>query len=306
VTADPEQRPVPGRGETPPTGSAAEQRPVPRRGETPPGGAAEQTGQPRAIALVTGAAGHVGQALVTQLQRRGCATIGVDRPGARPAHADDRHVPGRRPATPRWVATDLAAPVSEVELRAALADVSRLDLVVAAAGVTALGSFAATDDEAFRRVMDVNYHGAVRTARATLPALAAPGGLLVVVSSVAGLVPVAGRPAYVGAKHAVSGTFLALAAELRRDDVTVSVVHPTFLATPVTEVGAAAPRTTTGAALDADGVARAIVRLAARHRAGRRVPARVLLGRTAHLADVAARLSPALARGLAARTLHAG
>jgi NAD(P)-dependent dehydrogenase (short-subunit alcohol dehydrogenase family) len=224
--------------------------------------------------------------------------IGVDRPGTGPADADDGSVPGR------WIATDLADPGSEPDLQAALTGVPRLDLVVAAAGVTALGGFAATDDAAFRRVMDVNYHGALRTVRATLPALRAARGLLVVVSSVAGVVPVAGRPAYVGAKHALTGVSLALADELRDDGVAVAVVHPTFLATPVTEVGAAARRTTTGGALDADDVARAIVRLAARHRAGRRVPTRVLLGRTAHLADVAGRVSPSLARRLAARRLR--
>jgi NAD(P)-dependent dehydrogenase (short-subunit alcohol dehydrogenase family) len=254
--------------------------------------------QRQPVALVTGAAGHVGRALQVQLQQRGCQVIGVDRPGARPASADDATAPGR------WIATDLADPRSDTQLRAALAGVPRLDVVVAAAGVTALGSFAATDDAAFRRVMDVNYHGALRTARATLPALRAGRGLLVVVSSVAGIVPVAGRPAYVGAKHALTGVFLALADELQHDGVGVAVVHPTFLSTPVTEVGAAAPRTTTGGALDADDVARAIVRLAARHRAGRRVPARVLLGRTASLADVAGRLSPSLARRLAARRLR--
>jgi NAD(P)-dependent dehydrogenase (short-subunit alcohol dehydrogenase family) len=252
----------------------------------------------RPVALITGAAGHVGRALQSHLQQRGCGVIGVDRPGSEPAHPDDVSVPGR------WLATDLADPRSEDELRAALTDVPRLDLVVAAAGVTALGDLTTTDGETFRRVMDVNYHGALRTIRATLPALREAHGLLVVVSSVAGIVPVAGRPAYVGAKHALTGVFLALADELRAAGVAVTVVHPTFLATPVTEVGATAPRTTTGGALDADDVARAIVRLAARHRAGRHVPARVLLGRTAHLADVAARLSPTLARRLAARRLR--
>jgi NAD(P)-dependent dehydrogenase (short-subunit alcohol dehydrogenase family) len=290
------------------------------------------------VALVTGAAGHIGRALLTELSQRGSTTIGVDRPGSSPARPDDATVPDRGPApadaaahpddatvpgrdagtarergtshaaghlADRWITTDLAEPASEAELRDALASVPRLDLVVAAAGVTALGSFAATDDAAFRRVMDVNYHGALRTARACLPKLRAGRGLLVAVSSVAGLVPVAGRPAYVGAKHALSGTFLALADELRPDGITVSVLHPAFLATPVTDVGdARAERTTTGAALDADDVARAIVRLAAAHRAGRRVPARVLLGRTGHLADVAARIAPGLARRLAARRLR--
>ena len=62
--------------------------------------------------------------------------------------------------------------------------------------------------------MDVNLHGAVRTVRPALPHLRATGGRIVVMSSVAGFAPVLGRPAYVAAKHAVTGLFASLAIEL--------------------------------------------------------------------------------------------
>jgi NAD(P)-dependent dehydrogenase (short-subunit alcohol dehydrogenase family) len=250
-------------------------------------------------ALVTGAAGHVGGALLRLLGAAGYTRIGVDRPGTEPAA-------GAPAASDIWLTVDLAEPTSQQVLTEGLREVPRLDLVVAAAGVTALGSLDRSDDAVFRQVMDVNYHGALRTARAALPALRAARGHLVVVSSVAGFLPIAGRPAYVGAKHAVTGAFLALADELAPDGVTVTVVHPPFLATTVTDVGAAPPRTTTGATLDADDLARALVRMAARRRQGTRVPTRMVVGRTAYLADVASRLAPALARRLAARQLRDG
>ncbi|TVP69009.1 MAG: SDR family NAD(P)-dependent oxidoreductase [Nitriliruptor sp.] len=249
-------------------------------------------------ALLTGAAGHLGGSLLRLLPATGDRTIGLDRPGTTPPAEPERPVA-------RWLEIDLAEPDSEVELRAALSDVPRLRLVVAGAGVTAQGGLEATDDATFRRVMDVNYHGALRTARATLPALRAGGGHLVVLSSAAGLVPVPGRPAYVGAKHALTGVFLALADDLARDGVGVTVVHPGFLRTAVTEVGPAAARSTTGAALTADDVARAIVAVVARRRAGRRVPQRLRVGRTAIVADTVGRLSPGLARTLAASRLRA-
>ena len=222
-------------------------------------------------AMVTGASGHIGGALLHLLTAAGDRTIGVDQPGSRPG-----------PST----------------------GVLRLDLVVAGAGVTALGDLDSTTDATFRQVMDVNYHGALRTTRAALPALRRARGHLVVISSVAGLVPVPGRPAYVGAKHALTGVFLSLAGELARDGVAVTVVHPAFLRTSVTEVGASAPRSTTGAAMDADDVARAIMRLVARRRSGRRVPDRVMIGHTALLADAVARIAPELARRLAVRRLR--
>jgi NAD(P)-dependent dehydrogenase (short-subunit alcohol dehydrogenase family) len=248
----------------------------------------------RPWALVTGAAGHVGRALVPRLAAAGFRVAGVDRPGSG----------GWPPETDRRIEVDLASPSSEAALAEAVADLTPLRLVVAAAGVTAIGTFASTDDATFRRVMDVTYHGVLRTVRATLPGLVTSRGQLVVVSSVAGFLPVLGRPAYVGAKHAVTGTCRALAAELAPDGVAVTVLHPTFLTTPVTEVGPAEEdRSHTGRPLEPADVARAVLRLVAQHRSGRRVPTRRVLGITAHLADVAGRIAPELAVRLSARRL---
>jgi NADP-dependent 3-hydroxy acid dehydrogenase YdfG len=252
------------------------------------------TGRPWAV--VTGAAGHVGHALVPRLVAAGFRVLAVDRPGtdvaAWPADAE------------RHAEVDLGDPSAEVELGAHVADLSPLRLVVAAAGVTAIGTFATTDDDAFQRVLDITYHGVLRTTRATLPGLTDARGQLVVISSVAGFLPVLGRPAYVGAKHAVTGTVRAIAAEVAPDGVAVTVLHPTFLTTPVTEVGAEeVARSHTGSALEPADVARAVLRLVARHRTGRRVPTRQLLGATAHLADVANRVAPELALRLSARRL---
>ncbi len=82
-------------------------------------------------ALVTDAGGHLGRALLRLLPATGDRTIGVDRPGTAPPADPDR-------LAERWLGVDLADPDSEVELRTALADVPRLRLVVAGAGVTAL------------------------------------------------------------------------------------------------------------------------------------------------------------------------
>jgi NAD(P)-dependent dehydrogenase (short-subunit alcohol dehydrogenase family) len=243
-------------------------------------------------ALVTGAAGHIGAALLRLLPAAGYRTVGLDRAAA---------VPG---ASDLWWTADLADPACEAELARRIGGLPRLDVVVNGAGVTALGTLESTDDEAFRRVMDVNYHGALRVTRAALPALRRHRGHVVTLSSVAGFLPTIGRPAYVGAKHAVTGVFRALGAELAPDGIAVTVVHPAFLATPVTEVGAAAPRSTVGAPIDADDVARAVVASLARRRRTGRAPGRVLVGRTAVLADVLARALPDTAVRLAARSLR--
>ncbi len=114
---------------------------------------AEVEAQP--TALVTGAAGHIGGALLPLLTAAGLRTIGVDRPGS-------VDTPPETTRADRWIAIDLADAASEAELTAALRSEPRLDLVVAAAGVTALGDLASTSDDVFERVMAVNYHWALR------------------------------------------------------------------------------------------------------------------------------------------------
>jgi NAD(P)-dependent dehydrogenase (short-subunit alcohol dehydrogenase family) len=252
-----------------------------------------QVERDRPVAVVTGAAGHIGRALTRLLPAAGYRVVGIDRAGS----------PHTVAAADRWV-IDLADPACAAELVRRSAALPRLDVLINGAGVTALGSFDDTDDEAFRRVMDVNYHGALRVTRAALPGLRARRGHIVTISSVAGVLPTVGRPAYVGAKHAVTGAFGALGAELADQGVAVTVVHPSFLATPVTEVGAGTARSTTGAPIDADDVARAIVRVLVRRERTGRAPGRLMVGRTAHLADLMHRISPALAVRAARRALR--
>jgi NAD(P)-dependent dehydrogenase (short-subunit alcohol dehydrogenase family) len=252
-----------------------------------------QVASDRPVAVVTGAAGHIGRALTRLLPAAGYQVVGIDRPGSpRTATATD------------WWELDLAHPACAGELARRFTALPHVDVLINGAGVTALGSFDATDDETFRRVMDVNYHGALRVTRAAIPKLRARRGHIVTISSVAGVLPTVGRPAYVGAKHAVTGAFGALGAELAEQAVAVTVVHPSFLATPVTEVGTGSARSTTGAPIDADDVARAIVRVLVRRERTGRAPTRLMLGRTAHLADLVHRLSPALAVRAARRALR--
>lgn len=233
------------------------------------------------VALVTGAAGAIGSALVHHLAAAGhrvAATDVGDPPdevGAVAACWDRADV------------TDAATMTRLVD--AVVARLGRLDLVVANAGVTALGGLATTPDEVFERVVDVNLHGVVRTVRPALAHLRATGGRIVVMSSVAGFAPVVGRPAYVASKHAVTGLFESLRYELDADGIGVTVVYPTFLTTTPGDANAdASDRRTTGRLLDADDVAAAVVD------AVRRGRGKVFPGRVAKLARTVHRLAPPL------------
>lgn len=247
------------------------------------GAVAPPPGHGGPVVLVTGAAGAIGTALLRRFAAVGCRTVGTD--------VVERAPPALAGVVDRWCRADVTVPADMDRAVAEAVDAfGRLDVVVANAGITALGRFEQTSDEVFTRVVDVNLHGAARTLRAALPHLRASGGRVVAMSSVAGFAPVLGRPAYVASKHAVAGLFESLRHELAPDGVGVTVVHPSFLssspadANPGTAGGAG--RRVTGRLLDADDVARDVVR-AVRRGAGQVYP-----GRVAKLARVVHRLAP--------------
>lgn len=255
------------------------------------------------VVVVTGAAGAIGTALVRRFAAVGCRVVGIDLAEHAPAAIVD--------VVALWCRGDVTeATDMQDAVDAAVEALGRIDVVVANAGITALGSFDETSDESFARVMDVNLHGAVRTLRAALPHLRASRGRVAVMSSVAGFAPVLGRPAYVASKHAVTGLFESLRPELAPDGVGVTVVHPTFLATSpadanptgrregtVEPAAVAGPRRVTGRLLDADDVAHDVVR------GLRRGDGQVFVGRTARLVRLVHRLAPNLYVRLMVRQL---
>ncbi len=112
-----------------------------------------------------------------------------------------------------------------------------VDVLIANAGVTHLSEFADTDVDIIRRVMEVNFFGAVNSAKAALPHLLESEGQIVAMSSVAGFCPLPLRTGYASSKYAVRGFFETLRAENKRKGLGVLVVFPSFVDT---EIGAKA------------------------------------------------------------------
>lgn len=231
------------------------------------------------VAVLTGAAGQIGRALTAALRAEGYRVVGIDLPEAVATVHD-----------PDAVALDIT---DDAAVRAAFARIveehGRIDLLLNNAGISAIGAFTDHDVATHARVMAVNHLGAVSCTQAALPALVASRGRVVVTSSVAGYAPVLGRPAYVAAKHAVTGLFNALRPELAASGVGVTLVHPTFVTGGMGEAAqrsASARRTTTGDEITPEQVAEAVV---AGIRSGRD---QVLVGRTARLSWHLNRLVP--------------
>jgi NAD(P)-dependent dehydrogenase (short-subunit alcohol dehydrogenase family) len=101
-----------------------------------------------------------------------------------------------------------------------------LDMLVNNAGFGLMGAIEALDDAAIRAVMETNFFGALRVTRAAIPELRRQGGVIINISSMAGMVGMAGAGAYCASKFALEGLSEALAQELAPFGVKVLVVEP--------------------------------------------------------------------------------
>ena len=107
---------------------------------------------------------------------------------------------------------------------------------VAACVDRAAEEFGATEEEAFRQVLDTNYFGALHLARAALPHLRRSRGRLVFTSSGVGVTGFSGIAPYACSKGAIESLAKCLRLECAPQGVSVHLIHP-----PLTRTASAAP-----------------------------------------------------------------
>jgi NAD(P)-dependent dehydrogenase (short-subunit alcohol dehydrogenase family) len=116
----------------------------------------------------------------------------------------------------------------EAAVNAGVAELGRLDIVSANAGIWSAGLFSELSEQAYRDMIDVQMHGCYYTCRATVPHLVeqGQGGSIIITSSTAGLKGFPNQSHYNMAKHAVVGLMRTLANELAPHFIRVNSVHP--------------------------------------------------------------------------------
>jgi NAD(P)-dependent dehydrogenase (short-subunit alcohol dehydrogenase family) len=250
------------------------------------------------VVAITGAAGGLGRALVRAFLARGARVAALDLDAAAL-----RDLPAGVLALPCDITEAQACRASLGEAQAKLGG---LDVLVNNAGISHRSLLAQTDAAVIRRVMEVNFFGALHATQAALPALAERRGAIVVISSVAGFAPLAARAGYSASKHALHGLFDTLRAELDDSGVHVLVACPSFIRTGIGAAhlgangrAAQGPRTEVGRALEPDEAAEKIVRALEDGRE------RLLLGRVARLSWWISRLAPGVYARLMARRMRA-
>lgn len=195
------------------------------------------------VALVTGAAKGQGRSHCLRLAQEGADVIAVDVcadvPQTRYAQgtadqltetAELVRATGRRVVTRQADVRDadaLAAAVAE-----GVAELGRIDVVVANAGIIQLKPAVEITADDWATVLAINLTGVWNTVRAALPTLLAQGsGSVVIISSAAGLKGPPGMAHYAAAKTGLVGLMRSLANELGPQGVRVNSVHPTTVDT---------------------------------------------------------------------------
>src|ERR1700760_3963253 len=196
------------------------------------------------VAFVTGAARGQGRSHAIRLAQEGADIIAVD-------------ITSQISTVPYAMSTpdDLQETVKEVEaldrrivagqadvrdfaalkqqLDAGVAELGRLDIVSANAGIFSFGTLEELTDEAWNDMIGVNLTGVWHAIKAAAPHIRAGGrgGSIVLTSSTAGLMAIENIGHYVAAKHGVVRLMRTAALELAKDNIRVNSAHPTSVNT---------------------------------------------------------------------------
>ena len=189
------------------------------------------------VVLVTGASAGIGEALARQAAARGAAVV----------------LAARRLDRLEQIAAELAAVEGSGGALAVACDVTgdgqvenavarglerfgRLDIAIANAGFAVSGTVMKLSMDDYRRQMESNFFGVLRTVKACVPALATTSGALGLVGSANGYVSVPTASAYCASKHAVRSLAVCLRHELAEKGVSVTHLAPGFITTELRQV----------------------------------------------------------------------
>ncbi len=175
-------------------------------------------------ALVTGAAGGIGRAIVAALQADGVTVCGADMRDCEADHSlvGDLSDPGFCDALPQRAADAMGG----------------LDILVNNAGIITRGKITQATDEDFARSMAINVEAPFRLCRAAIPIMdAAGGGAIVNVASCWGVHPGPNHPIYVMSKAAVASLTQCLGIDHAGQNIRVNAVCPNEVNTPMLRTG---------------------------------------------------------------------
>lgn len=187
------------------------------------------------VIWLTGASSGIGEALAYELAGNGAKLIlSARRKGA--LERVKGNCPSETQPNVRILPLDLEkADTLQLSTEAAIQLFGHIDVLINNGGISQRSLVAETLVSVDRRIMEVNYFGAIALTKYLLPHFVRrKQGHFVNVSSVTGKFGTPYRSAYAASKHALHGFFDALRAEHHRDNINVTMICPGFIHTPIT------------------------------------------------------------------------
>jgi len=188
------------------------------------------------VVVITGAAQGTGRAHCERFADEGADVIALDIHAAADELRDTAaQVEKRGGRCVTGLADVRSLEAMTAAVAAGVAELGRLDVVVANAGIHSAGAPTwELTEAAWRHTLDVNLTGVWHTVKAALGHLGDDGGSIVIISSTNGLRGTANTAHYTASKHAVVGLARTLANELGARRIRVNTVHPGAVGTAMT------------------------------------------------------------------------
>lgn len=188
-------------------------------------------------AVITGASGGIGKAIVKKFAENGCNICACAR------HCDESLENYYMSLSEKYhVKIDifLFDLLDETQMKKAIKDIIKvtntIDILINNAGIAKYDSFSFLKTETLDEIMHINYYAPLQFTQKIVRRMSKEGASIVFVSSIAGLDGIGGNTAYGASKAAIAHTTKVLSRELSVSGIRVNAVAPGMVDTKMKEL----------------------------------------------------------------------
>lgn len=184
---------------------------------------------------ITGASSGIGEAFAKAFYKEGANLILSSR--REDALLEVKDSLGNDTSNVKIITLDLTDTDSfSLKTEEAITAFGQIDVLINNGGISQRSTVLDSKMSTYRRLMEVNYFGAVGLTKEVLPHMVErKSGHIIVTSSVAGKIGTKFRSGYAASKHAVQGFFSSLRQEMYEHNVAVTLLCPGFIKTNISK-----------------------------------------------------------------------